>query len=204
MSYKLAHKVLTPAQQSLYWRMHKKACDALGIFAHAEREEYRKRVMRESTGKEHLELLSRTGDFDAVLRRFSADAGDFDKSGHFAVSEERRLGYLIKVCCLQLMQLKGVAEADARRYLGGVLDQCRIANGVRTDDDSYWLDVPFGQAHKVFMMLDKHRQRLLHLHSGPTTFNPSVRYEVNGPILIRTSVAPNYYAAAPFKVNFPK
>ena len=204
MSYKLAHKVLTPAQQSLYWRMLKKACDALGIFTQAEREEYRKRVMRESTGKEHLALLSRTGDFDAVLRRFSADAGDFDKSGHFAVADERRMGYLIKVCCLQLMQLKGVSEADARRYLGGVLDQCRIANGVRTDDDSYWLDVPFGQAHKVFMMLDKHRQRLLHLHSGPTTFNLSVRYEVNGPILIRTSVSKDYYAAAPFKVNFPK
>lgn len=204
MSYKLTYKVLTPAQQSLYWRMLKKACDALGIFTQAEREEYRKRVMRESTGKEHLALLSRTGDFDAVLRRFSADSGDFDKSGHFAVADERRLGFLIKVCCLQLMQLKGVAETEARRYLGGVLDQCRIANGIRTDDNSYWLDVPFGQAHKVFMMLDKHRQRLLHLHSGPTTFNPSVRYEVNGPILIRTAVDQSYYASAPFKVNFPK
>ena len=204
MSYKLTHKGLTSAQKSLYWRMLKKACDALGIFSQDEREEYRKRAMRESTGKEHLELLSRTGDFDAVLRRFSADAGDFEKTGHFAIADERRMGYLIKVCCLQLMQLKAIPEADARRYLGGVLDQCRIANGTRTDDNSYWLDVPFGQAHKVFMMLDKHRQRLLHLHSGPTTFNPSVRYEVNGPILVRQSVAPNYYASAPFKVNFQK
>ena len=204
MSYKLAHKGLTPAQKALYWRMLKKACDALGIFSQDERDEYRKRVMRESTGKEHLELLSRTVDFDAVLRRFSADAGDFEKTGHFAIADERRMGYLIKVCCLQLMQLKAIPEADARRYLGGVLDQCRIANGTRTDDNSYWLDVPFGQAHKVFMMLDKHRQRLLHLHSGPTTFNPSVRYEVNGPILVRQSVAPNYYASAPFKVNFQK
>lgn len=204
MSYKLAHKGLTSAQKALYWRMLKKACDALGIFSQDEREEYRKRVMRESTGKEHLELLSRTGDFDAVLRRFSADAGDFEKTGHFAIADERRMGYLIKVCCLQLMQLKAIPEADARRYLGGVLDQCRIANGTRTDDNSYWLDVPFGQAHKVFMMLDKHRQRLLHLHSVPTTFNPSVRYEVNGPILVRQAVAPNYYASAPFKVNFQK
>ena len=204
MSYKLAHKGLTSAQKALYWRMLKKACDALGIFSQDEREEYRKRVMRESTGKEHLELLSRTGDFDAVLRRFSADAGDFEKTGHFAIADERRMGYLIKVCCLQLMQLKAIPEADARRYLGGVLDQCRIANGTRTDDNSYWLDVPFGQAHKVFMMLDKHRQRLLHLHSGPTTFNPSVRYEVNGQILVRQAVAPNYYASAPFKVNFQK
>ena len=73
---------LTPAQRSAFFRALQAASIELGHATPEEREDYRKTVMREETGKEHLAQLSRTKDFDACMRRFASDAGDFESCRH--------------------------------------------------------------------------------------------------------------------------
>ncbi len=202
----MASAVLTPRQQSMFWAVFNKACDAQGVFGSADRTEYRHRLIEEETGKTSLASINRTTEFDRVMFRLAADAGDVMQAGAFAVSDARRMGYLIKVCCLQLMQLKGGSVSDARRYLGGLLDQARVANGVHTDDNSYWMDASFGQGQKLFQMLDTHRRRLLRDRAyDRTSFDPRVRYEVDGPsILTIQHVSDDYYSTIPFSVNWQK
>lgn len=197
-----AKTALTQAQISLYWRRFAQACSSLGLTSKEEREQYRLAVMVETTGKKSLRDLNRTNDFDAVLRRFSADSGDYQMAAAASIQDEKRIGYLIKVVCIQLMQLKGGDVASARDYLGGILEQARIPNGRNLDDDSYWLDLTFSQAHKVFMMLDTHRRRLLRPWAKFAAFSPGVRYEIQKQLLIRQEVPRDYYTNIPFTINW--
>ena len=52
-----------------FFRAHHAACVNLGLRDADEREECRKRVMREETGKEHLADIGKTGDYDKVMKR---------------------------------------------------------------------------------------------------------------------------------------
>ena len=51
-------------------------------------------------------------------------------------------------------------------------------------------------------MLDTHRRRLLRKWQSRSSFSPHIRYEINGPILIRVEVDLGYYDAIPFRVNW--
>lgn len=201
---KTTKKGLTDAQKSMFWTVFGRACAVQGILDGQGKADYRHRLLEEETGKRSLTEINRTTDFDRVMYRIAVDAEDFDKAASFAVCDERRMGYLIKVCCLQLMQLKGGDEAEARRYLGGILDQARIPNGVSSDDNGYWMDLALGQAAKVFQMLDTHRRRLLKGRVSRSPFRPTVRYELNGPILTIESVPAEYYSRARFSILWQK
>ena len=193
---------LSKAQVSLYWKAVSAACQNLGIQGKEEREEYRKSVMEASTGKTSIKELSRTADFDAVISQFRSDAGCFELAIDAADQAKKRWAYLIKVISIQLMQLKGGDPAEAQAYLGGLLDQARLPNGRSLDDDGYWVDLSIGDARRVFAMLDTHRRRLLRKWQSRSAFSPHVRYEVNGPIVIRQEVPADYYSKIPFRVNW--
>jgi hypothetical protein len=193
---------LSKAQVSLYWKAFSAACQNLGIQGKEEREEYRKSVMEAATGKTSIKELSRTADFDAVISQFRSDAGCFELAIDSADQAKKRWAYLIKVISIQLMQLKGGDAAEAQAYLGGLLDQARLTNGRNLDDDGYWVDLSIGDARRVFAMLDTHRRRLLRRWQSRSAFSPHVRYEVNGPIVIRQKVSSDYYDNISFRVNW--
>ena len=65
---------LTPAQRAAFFRALQAASIELGYDTPEARETYRKEVMREEAGVEHLADLSRTTGFDRVMRRFAADS----------------------------------------------------------------------------------------------------------------------------------
>lgn len=193
---------LSKAQVSLYWKAFSAACQNLGIQGKEEREEYRKSVMEVAAGKTSIKELSRTADFDAVISQFRSDAGNFELAIDSADQAKKRWAYLIKVISIQLMQLKGGEPFEARAYLSGLLDQARLPNGRNLDDDGYWVDLSIADAKRVFAMLDTHRRRLLRKWQSRSSFSPHIRYEIDGPILIRVEVAPGYYDAIPFRVNW--
>lgn len=192
---------LTRAQISLYWKTFSAACAELGLRSREERENYRKKTMLEAAGKVSLKDLNRTSDFDAVLARFFADAGDYQRAAEASVQDAKRLGFLIKVLCIQLMQLKGGDETAARGYLGGLFDQARLSHGRTLDNDGYWLDLSFTNARKVFSMLDTHRRWLLRQWRGSSSFSACLSYRIDGPILVRQDVGEGYYDSIPFAVN---
>ena len=174
---------LTPAQRSAFFRALNAAAVELGIASPAGREEYRRRVMREETGREHLAQLNRTTDFDKCMRRFSEDAVDYAAAARYAVGDVYRLAVMISICCAQIMQLRGdpVGSLVGRQYLKGVLDQARICHDENAE--SFWMDVPQDTVMSVFQMLDTHRRRLLRPFLKVTSdgfflkFDPSARYE---------------------------
>lgn len=154
---------LTPAQRSAFFRALQAASIELGHATPEEREAYRKTVMREETGKDHLAQLSRTKDFDACMRRFAADAGDFEAASRFAIADDARKAALVRICCAQVLQLKGcvAGTTEAADYLAGIVEQARVPCGRDVRDSSFWLDCAPSNVLALFQILDTHRRRLL-------------------------------------------
>lgn len=179
------NKTLTPAQRSAFFRALQVACIELGHDTAEAREAYRKQVMREETGKEHLAQLSRTADFDACMRRFATDAGDFEAASRFGVADVARKAALVRICCAQVMQLKGCTPGttDAVDYLSGIIDQASVPCGRDLNDDAFWLDCNPDNLLVLFQILDTHRRRLLRglvdsrAARGPLAFDPALVYQ---------------------------
>lgn len=117
--------------------------------------------------------------------------------------DAKRHAYVVKVMSLQVMQLKGGTEAEARDYLEGIIGQARIPCGV-TSDNSFWMDVSPQSLQHLVQILDSYRRKLLKANfpGFPTKFDDTVRYMVDGPIRERTTGLPSgYYANMPFKVS---
>ena len=175
---------LTPAQRSAFFRALQAASIELGHITPEEREDYRKSVMREETGKEHLAQLSRTQDFDACMRRFASDAGDFETASRFAIADDARKAAIVRICCAQVMQLKGcvMGTTEAADYLAGIVEQARVPCGRDLIDSSFWMDCAPDNLLTLFQILDTHRRRLIRgLLDGRAAraflgFDPSIVY----------------------------
>lgn len=170
---------LTPAQRSAFFRALSAASIELGLDTAEDRETYRKTVMREETGKEHLAQLSRTKDFDACMRRFAADAGDFETASRFAISDDARKAAILRICCAQVMQLKGctAGTTEAADYLSGIVEQARVPCGRDILDSSFWMDCAPGSLLTLFQILDTHRRRLLRGILDPRTARTSIKFD---------------------------
>lgn len=194
-------RTLTAAQKGAFWRGFSAACRNMGISGTAERDSYRHRVMEEETGKRHLSELDRTNDYDKVMARLAADADDYQAAAKYAVGDVYRLAVMIKICCAQIMQLRGdpVGAVTGRKYLAGVLTQAHIRHGEGDAADSFWMDVAQDTVLAVFQMLDTHRRRLLRpflkdVKGGSFMgFDPSACYTPQPDGGIRITMAANSY-----------
>lgn len=189
----------TPAQIREYGAAANAACRNLGIVGDARRREYRHRVIREATGRESVRDIRSSADYDTVMARLWSDAGDYGRAIHYRINSERRQAYVIRVLACQLMQLKGGDGDGARRYVGGVLDQARIAHG-RRDDGAWWMDVAEPQLSDLVKMLDTERRRILRrftASAGRLSFSDRVRYEADGTFLVFQVVPKGYYSSTP-------
>lgn len=192
----------TPAQIREYGVAAARACAELGIGRESERQAYRRRVVRELTGRASIKEVSSAEGYEAVMARLWADAGDFLRAADYSIAPERRLAYVVRVLACQLMQLKGGSEADAQAYVGGVLDQARVPNGRSLDDGGWWMDVAPQRVRDLVQILDTERRRILRrLGARPLTFNAAVRYSLDGPVLAIEGVARGYYDRARVRVT---
>lgn len=191
----------TPAQIREYGVAAARACAELGIGRESERQAYRRRVVRELTGRASIKEVSSAEGYEAVMARLWADAGDFLRAADYSIAPERRLAYVVRVLACQLMQLKGGSEADAQAYVGGVLDQARVPNGRSLDDGSYWMDLAPERLRGLVKILDTERRRILRRHGAARlAFSDRVRYELDGLVLTVQEVAPEHYDAARVRV----
>lgn len=170
---------LTKAQICAYWRAASAGARNLGEPV----EEYRKKVMLEECGLRSMKDLNRTTDFDKVMARFLADAGDYQAAAKFAVGDSLRMAVLIRICCAQVMQLLEAPAGSSRAvdYLAGIMRQANLKCGY---DSGFWMDCPPASLAALFAMLDTHRRRLLKRlfdddsAHGFLGFDPSVVYAV--------------------------
>lgn len=198
------YKPVTKAQYPKFFSMLRAAAANLGLDTPQEVEDYRHRVMREEAGCDSIKQLNRKAAFDACLARFATDAGDYLGAIEIGLMDAKRHAYVVKVMSIQIMQLKGGAETEARNYLEAIITQARIPCGVCTTDNSFWMDVSPTSLQHLLQILDTYRRRLLKAKfpDAPATFDDTVRYIIDGPIATReTGIPRTYYANLPFKVN---
>lgn len=188
---------ITSKQRFAFFRALSAACQNLGLNTQEERDAYRKQVMREECKKEHLALLNRTTDYDRCMTRFAQDAGDWQTASKFASGDSYRLAVMIRICCQQVMQLKGYPDGSdaATNYLRGILERSQIACGTYVNDSSFWMDISKDSILTVFQILDTHRRRLLAGYQsmrGMKGFDPKIVYAVHGDRITLT-FSPRYY-----------
>lgn len=188
---------ITSKQRFAFFRALSAACQNLGLNTQEERDAYRKQVMREECKKEHLALLNRTMDYDRCMTRFAQDAGDWQTASKFASGDAYRLAVMIRICCQQVMQLKGYPDGSdaATNYLRGILERSQIACGTYVHDSSFWMDISKDSILTVFQILDTHRRRLLAGYQsmrGMKGFDPQIVYAVHGDRITLT-FSPRYY-----------
>lgn len=177
---------LTPAQRSAFFRALNAACVELGHDTPEARESYRKQVMRDEAGVEHLAELSRTTGFDRCMARFAVDSCDYEAASRFAVAAVARQAALVRICCAQVLQLKGceAGSSEAASYLSGICSQSGVLCGSDMFDQSFWMDIDPSALVTLFRMLDTHRRRLLRrlcagIAGQTLAFSASVSYKLN-------------------------
>lgn len=181
----------TAAQVRSYGVAAGAACRRLGIAGADACRDYRRRVVREETGRGSLGELRTAGEYDAVMARLWSDAGDAERAVHYGVGAERRLARTVRVLAAQLMQLKGGGEGGAAAYVDGVLARAGVPAG------SHWMDLAPTRLAQLVGILDTERRRILR-RSGARrlAFSDRVRYEVDGPVLVVYGVERGYYDGA--------
>lgn len=188
---------MSQAQRAVLFSLAAKAASNLGEKA----DEYRHQVMLEELGIASSNDLRGNADYDVLKRRFEQDAGDYLAAIETGVQDVKRRAYNIKVICLQLMQLKGLAETGARDYLNGVLKQSRIMPDY--SQDSYYMDVSRRELSTIHAILDTERRKLIRKYfaTTPLSLQDTLRFEIDGPIAIKYECDRSYYAKFPFTVH---
>lgn len=128
-------------------------------------EAYRRRILKEELGVEHLGEVSRNGGFDKLMSRILADRGDYDKAAKYAISNLKRLRYLVVSAARRIVAAKDDWTGTAYDYIAGVMIQCGMAQGrpsvVASEllSESGWLRFNELQLKRLLMMLNTHLGR---------------------------------------------
>ena len=98
---------VTAAQLRAYGEAAAAACRAAGVAREAQRQAFRRRIVREEAGVESVKDVRSQEAYDAVMARLWEEAGDARRAADYSIAPERRLAYVVRVLACQLMQLKG-------------------------------------------------------------------------------------------------
>lgn len=189
---------MSDLQRKMFFGMAQRAATHLGELC----QDYRKNAMHEELGITSSMQIKSPAEYDAMIRRFAVDAGDWAFAADTGLSDIKRFVYLIKVCAIQLMQLKGGDEVAAAHYLEGVVKQAGFMGGWL--GNGFFLDIPARQLRTVFNILDSERRRLhrRYLVEGELALDYKSRYEaLPSGYFIKKPVERGYYAAKPFNIN---
>ena len=123
-------------------------------------EAYRKRVMAEELGVDHLSQVSATTGYDTLMARICRDAGDLQRATMYVTQATRRLQHLI------VEAARRISPDDPCGYVAGVMQQSRLAPlgdvatlADRLRNGSAWLDVPEPHLRRILAMLKTHIRR---------------------------------------------
>lgn len=147
---------LTPAQRRTLFAMIRQAAGELGEHA----ESYRRRIMAEELGAEHLSQVSPTLGFDTLMARACRDAGDDASAIKYALGATTRLRHLI----LEAAEL--IAPDSPLVYVAGVMLQSHTVTGLdravltaHLSHESFWCKLSASQLRRVLAMLKTHLRR---------------------------------------------
>lgn len=189
---------MSDLQRKLYFGMAQRAAAHLGVYS----QDYRTQVMQEELGVTSSLEIKSAAEFDAIIRRFAVDAGDWAAAADAGLGDVKRVAFCVKVCAIQLMQLKGGATINAAQYLEGVLRQAHFASG--WTGEAFYMDIPAKSLRSVFNILDSERRRLCRCYFGlgGLAIDYNIRYQkLPDGEMKKIPVERGYYAAQPFNLN---
>ena len=194
---------ISTAHYPKFFAAMRKATVALGYDTKAAQDDYYKRVLREEAHCSSVRLIASQAAFDACLRRFAADAGDFQSAISIDDEKLKRMAYICKVMTIQIMQLNDLDPLRARAYFDGVIDRSRLLGGVRSDGADFWLDVSRSGLFTLLQILDTHLRRLKRrlFPTFPLSFDDRIKFEREGGILMRNPCDKHFYSRLPFSVK---
>lgn len=156
--------MITERQAAAFWRLFGAAARNQSV---PDREAYRKRLLREELGVEHMSEIGRTRDYDRIMHRLALEAEDWTAAAHYAVADARRMAAMVADSATQVLELSCVAlglgasaNLDPLGYVSGVLRQSGMSP-VRVEGSDYWLDLSPDDLMRLFQILDTHRRRLV-------------------------------------------
>ena len=146
-------KPISGMQIKRFWRSFSAACLQLGLSRGEEREEYRKRVLREEAGVESLRDVDGLGGFDRVMQRIESDAGNWERAINFRQGDWGRMRHKIEAAAEKI-----VGRAEVRPYVEALARKlgCVVARGCQWD----YSDCTLAQLRKVLAALNKQVKRL--------------------------------------------
>ena len=161
--------MLTKKQAALFWRSLAAAADRQAV---PDREAYRKRVLREELGVEHLRDVDRTEGFDRLMLRLAQDAEDWHGLAYYSVAGERRLADLVADCATQVLELtvadRGLSvrdPADSLNYISGILlYHIDVLNlWILCENSSHSTVASTDDKHILYIWMNSHRHMNNHL-----------------------------------------
>lgn len=94
-------------------------------------EAYRKRIMREELGVDHLSEVSRTDGFDRLMCRMLKDCGDYSHALDYTGGDVRRLRYLALSAARQCCDAAPLSDADETsmlcKYVAGIMVNMKLS-----------------------------------------------------------------------------
>lgn len=129
---------------------------------------YRKRVMKEELGVEHLRDVTKTTGFDTLMRRVLGDAGQYEAALEYVGGDVKRMRYIAIECATKIIVSQGNGVPDRRaclRYIASIFVQMNLTHedrdslAFRLDRDDGWDDFTTASLKKVVAALQKHVRR---------------------------------------------
>ena len=144
---------VTAAQKRVFWRHFTAAVQSLGL-PPDKREEYRRAVLREEGGVEHLTDLGRPHGFDAVCLRLCLDADDYLGAARYEVGDARRMGVIVEAA---IREIVAGTPTTPEAYLAGIFAHAHLPFPATPE---WYLDVSEDLLRSIMQMVLTHRRRI--------------------------------------------
>lgn len=115
-------KPLTPLQRKALFLALRAAAFELG----EDPESYRRRILKEELGVEHLSEVSRNGGFDKLMSRIWADRGDYERALSYSNGSAVRLVHLIVDAAKKIVAVSPDYDGNEYQYVVGTMAQSKM------------------------------------------------------------------------------
>ena len=153
-------KPLTPLQRKALFMGIRPAAIEVG----EDPEVYRKRILKEELGVEHLDEVSRNGGFDKLMSRIWADRGDYERALSYSKGSEVRLVHLIVDAAKKIVAASPDYDGNEYQYVVGTMAQSKMFDTLPVTCDADFIHAlgqyKEGQLKSLLVMLNAYLGRL--------------------------------------------
>lgn len=155
---------LSKSQLGTFFSEVKKAAENVGQDA----EQYRKEIMLQEVGVEHLRDVTKTTGYDKLMQRVYSDQGNYEKALAFVDGDVKRMRFLAIRTATRILLNKGktgIGDLAVMSYIAGLMIQMNLSGADREHlaaklmRENGWDDFTPIQLRRVVAALTIHARR---------------------------------------------